>query len=110
MSIDAALLQSHIAQRIRSERTDRGWSLADLATKSGDSKPMLSKIEREETSPTAIILARIASAFGRTLAELVSPGEKDAAGRLVRVAEQAQWRDPATGYVRRQIFLKSDVP
>jgi len=34
------------------ERESRGWSLADLAERSGVSKATISKIEREEVSPT----------------------------------------------------------
>lgn len=96
-----------IATRLRAERDKRGWSLGDLAETSGVSKAMLSKIEREEASPTAAILARIGNAFGLTLAELVAPTEPKA---LLRAADQPQWRDPGTGYVRRQIFQSPASP
>ena len=39
-----------LAQRIRSEREARGWSLADLAGRADVSKAMLSKVERAEAS------------------------------------------------------------
>lgn len=52
-----------IARRIRLEREARNWSLADLAERSGVSKATISKIERDEMSPTATILLRLASAF-----------------------------------------------
>ena len=51
-----------ISRRIRTERADRGWSLSELAVRSGVSKAMLSAIERQETSPTAALLVRIAAA------------------------------------------------
>ncbi len=53
-----------IAERIRLEREDRGWSLSELAERSGVSKAMISKIERCEASPTATVLGRLSGAFG----------------------------------------------
>ena len=98
-----------LARRIRLERDARGWSLADLAERSGVSKAAISKIEREEVSPTAVILVRLAVAFDLTLAGLLLRAEGEA-GRLVRAADQPMWRDPATGYVRRQVFSRPDHP
>jgi len=100
---------SRIARRVRFERDARAWSQADLALRSGVSKAMISKIEREEVSPTAVILVRLAGAFDLTLAGLLLRAEGEA-GRLSRRAEQPVWRDPATGYVRRQVFSRTDHP
>jgi transcriptional regulator with XRE-family HTH domain len=98
-----------IAGRLRLEREGRGWSLADLATRSGVSRAMISKIERREASPTAVVLVRLAGAFDLTLAALLARAE--AVGeRLVRAGDQPRWRDPATGYLRRQIFERPDHP
>ena len=102
-------IETVLAQRIARERASRGWSLADVAERSGVSRSMLSKIEREEASPTTTVLVRIAIAFGITLAELLSePAAMDA--RLVRAADQPVWTDPATGYRRRQIYLSGSTP
>jgi transcriptional regulator with XRE-family HTH domain len=98
-----------LARRVRLEREARGWSLADLAERSGVSKASISKIEREEVSPTAVILVRLAAAFDLTLAGLLLRAEGEA-GRLARAADQAIWRDPDTGYVRRQIYSRPDHP
>src|SRR3954466_2251787 len=92
-------LSTRLAQRIRLERDMRGWSLADLAERSGVSKATISKIEREEVSPTAVILVRLAGAFDLTLAGLLLRAEGEGK-RLSRAAEQPVWRDPETGYVR----------
>jgi len=97
-----------IAARLRLERDGRGWSLADLAERSGVSKAMISKIEREEASPTAVILVRLAAAFDLTLAGLLLRAEGQ--GRLTRAAEQPVWRDPSTGYLRKQVFNRPDHP
>jgi len=97
-----------IAARIRGERTARRWSLDDLAERASVSKAMISKIEREEVSPTAAILARLAAAFDMTLATLLVRAE--GGPRLSRAVAQPVWRDPATGYVRRQVFSRPDHP
>jgi transcriptional regulator with XRE-family HTH domain len=102
-------LSQRLAQRIKLERDGRGWSQADLAERSDVSKATISKIERAEVSPTAVVLVRLASAFDLTLAGLMlraeGPGE-----RLSRAATQAVWRDPESGYLRRQLYSRPDHP
>ncbi len=100
---------SRIARRLRLEREARGWSQADLAERAHVAKATISKIEREEMSPTAVLLVRLASAFDLTLAGLLLRAENEGS-RLSRAAQQQEWRDPDTGYVRRQIFSRSDHP
>jgi transcriptional regulator with XRE-family HTH domain len=97
-----------IAARLRLERDSRGWSLADLAERSGVSKATISKIERDEVSPTAVVLVRLAGAFDLTLAGLLLRAEGQ--GRLTRASEQPLWRDPKTGYLRKQVFSRPDHP
>jgi hypothetical protein len=60
-------------------------------------------------SPSAGLLVRLAGAFDLTLAGLLLRAEGDKP-RLSRAADQPVWRDPATGYVRKQIFSRSDHP
>jgi transcriptional regulator with XRE-family HTH domain len=102
-------LSNRLALRLRLERDSRGWSLADLAERSGVSKATISKIERAEVSPTAVVLVRLASAFDLTLAGLMlrAEGQGD---RLSRASEQPIWRDPETGYLRTQVFNRPDHP
>jgi transcriptional regulator with XRE-family HTH domain len=98
-----------LARRLRLERDSRGWSLVDLAERSGVSKATISKIERAEVSPTAVVLVRLASAFELTLAGLMLRAEGHGE-RLTRASEQPIWRDPETGYVRKQVFSRPDHP
>jgi transcriptional regulator with XRE-family HTH domain len=98
-----------IARTLRAEREGRGWSIADLAALSGVSKAMISKIERAEASPTAMLLGRLSGAFGLTLSRLLA-GAEEAGRRLVRFAEQPVWRDPETGYVRRAVSPPTGGP
>jgi transcriptional regulator with XRE-family HTH domain len=100
---------ARIARRLRLERGVRGWSLADLAERSSVSKATISKIEREEMSPTAVTLVRLAGAFDLTLAGLLVRAE-GAEDRVSRAADQPVWRDPATGYRRQQVFSRPDHP
>jgi transcriptional regulator with XRE-family HTH domain len=100
---------ARIADRLRLERELRAWTLADVADRSGVSRAMISKIERCEASPTATVLVRLASAFDLTLAGLIARAE-GAVDRLVRAEDQPTWQDPASGYVRRQIFERPDHP
>ncbi len=93
-----------LAARLKAEREARGWSIAELAARSGVSRAMISKVERAEASPTAALLGRLSGPFGLTVSALLARAESAAsAGVVARAAEQALWRDPGTGYLRRQL-------
>jgi transcriptional regulator with XRE-family HTH domain len=101
-------VNQRIASRVRELRTARGLALESLASKSGVSRSMISLIERGESSPTAVLLEKLAAALGVTLGALF---DEDAGGSaksggaspIVRRNEQPVWRDPASGYVRRNV-------
>jgi len=105
-------IDRRLGARLRLEREARGWSLSDLAARSGVSRAMIHKVERGESSPTAALLGRLSGAFGLTLSTLLARSEAAPAGRLMRAADQPRWQDPATGYVRTQIAPApgSDLP
>jgi transcriptional regulator with XRE-family HTH domain len=109
MSIIEDSASFRLAARIANERKARDWSLAELASRSGVSKAMLSKIERREASPTALIIGRIATAFDTTLANLLAEPEEGEPRFLPR-KRQPTWGDPATGYIRRQVYLSAHLP
>ncbi|GAA3846159.1 XRE family transcriptional regulator [Streptomyces coacervatus] len=101
-------LVRQIATRIRAERERRRWTLAQLAEVSGVSQAMISRIERGESSPTAVVLGKLSAAFQLSVASLLAlaEGAQDdpyATAGVRRGAEAAEWTDPATGYRRRQI-------
>jgi transcriptional regulator with XRE-family HTH domain len=102
-------LENRLAARLKAERESRGWTLAELAARSGVSKAMASKIERNEASPTAALLGRLATAFGLTLAQLFARVE-EGGGLLNRRADQASWCDPETGFLRRALSPQGPVP
>lgn len=93
-----------IAARVRQLRAHAGLSLDALAAASGVSRSALSLIERAQSSPTAVVLDRIAVALGVPLASLFDgPAAPAPASPLARRAEQPVWQDPASGYVRRAV-------
>ena len=95
-------INRRIAHRVAALRAERGLSLEALAACSGVSRSTLSLIERGETSATAVILEKVASGLGVALAALFET-KREAPGPLMRRAEQAEWRDPASGYLRRNV-------
>jgi transcriptional regulator with XRE-family HTH domain len=94
-------LDTRIAARVKTLRASLGLTIDALAERSGVSRAMISKVERCETSPTAVLLGRLANALGTTLSQLFSDTAEQ--GPLVRAASRPVWRDPATGYLRRVV-------
>lgn len=66
-----------LGPRVRSLRAAMRLSLRDLAERSGVSAPMLSQVERSETSPTVAVAARIAAGLDLTLSQLLRLDESD---------------------------------
>lgn len=95
-------INARIAGRVAALRTARGLSLDALAAKCDVSRSMLSLVERGETSPTAVILEKIAAGVGVPLATLFDDPAA-AASPVSRREDRTRWRDPASGYVRRNI-------
>ncbi|MGW0705503.1 helix-turn-helix domain-containing protein [Streptomyces sp. NPDC002643] len=91
-----------LAARLTELRAEQGWSLDELADRSGVSRSTLSRAERAETSPTAAILNRLCQVYGRTMSQLLSEVETDPV-TVVRAADQTVWEDSASGFVRRSV-------
>lgn len=99
-------LNQRIALRVRDLRAAQDLSLDALAGKSGVSRSMISLIERGESSPTAVVLEKLAAGLGVMLASLFdSPAAAAQApsGPVARRHDQPQWQDPASGYIRRNV-------
>lgn len=103
MTDDAsASLNDRIARRVQDLRAARGLSLEALATHCGVSRSMISLIERGESSPTAVLLEKLATGLNVPLASLFDAPEP-ANDPVARLADQPEWRDPHSGYVRRNV-------
>lgn len=97
-------LDAFLAARVRDLRHERDLTLEQLAALSGVSRSMISLIERQETSPTAAVLNKLADALGISLPALFAGNAADADPDPVsRRADQQVWTDPASGYARRQL-------
>jgi transcriptional regulator with XRE-family HTH domain len=77
MAATAPTEQLHIGPRIRALREAMGLSLRDLGERAGVSAPMLSQVERGETSPTLAIAGRIAHGLELSLSQLLRLDEND---------------------------------
>jgi XRE family transcriptional regulator, regulator of sulfur utilization len=78
---------SPVGQRVRALREAMDLSLRDLAERSGVSAPMLSQVERGETSPTLAVAERIAAGLDLSLSQLLRLDEADGVS-IVRAVER----------------------
>lgn len=95
-------LGERIAGRVLDLRRAGGLSLDALARRSGVSRSMISLVERGEASPTAVVLERLATALGVPLASLFDD-PAPSPDPVARAADQPVWRDPHSGYERRNV-------
>lgn len=95
-------LDSRLAARLAELRAERGWSLDQLAEASGVSRATLSRLERGQTSPTASLLGKLCTAYGRTMSRLLAETEGESV-QVLRASEQVVWVDPETGFRRRLV-------
>jgi transcriptional regulator with XRE-family HTH domain len=65
-------LRGALATNLARVRSERGWTLRELAANSDVSKALLSKIERSDGNPAMETLFRIASALGCSMSELLA--------------------------------------
>jgi transcriptional regulator with XRE-family HTH domain len=96
-----------IGARVRALRESADLSLRDLAERSGVSAPMLSQVERGETSPTLTVAARIAAGLGLRLSQLLRLDE-DGAVTVVRASKRRRGGNARRGH--RFEVLTSEAP
>jgi XRE family transcriptional regulator, regulator of sulfur utilization len=101
--LDAAVLGA----RVRALRESSSLSLRDLAQRSGVSAPMLSQVERGETSPTLTVAARIAAGLELRLSQLLRLDE-DGAVTVVGAASRQRGGNARRGH--RFEVLTSGAP
>lgn len=93
-------LTAAVAARLRALRTGRGWSLDELAGRSGVSKGMLVQIEAARTNPSLGTLCRIADAVGVTIGQLLEPDHERAVHVTAAQDAPVLWRGARGGQGR----------
>src|SRR5437764_9640208 len=76
-----------IGPRVRALREAMDLSLRDLGERAGVSAPMLSQVERGETSPTLAVASRIAAGLELSLSQLLRLDEQGVVS-IVRAGER----------------------
>lgn len=91
-----------IGSTIKATREVQQISLSDLAKRAGVSKSVVSRIEAGLTSPTAVMLAKLAEGMTVSLSTLLR-GDMGPPVHIQTVAEQPVFHDPKSGLVRRTL-------
>jgi DNA-binding XRE family transcriptional regulator len=68
---ESDLTRSQIGARVRAERAERGWTLADLSARTGIKVPNLSRLEKGRHMPSLETLEKVADAMGLPVVALV---------------------------------------
>jgi XRE family transcriptional regulator, regulator of sulfur utilization len=95
--LDEMERQIHIGPRVRALRDAMDLSLRDLAERSGVSAPMLSQVERGETSPTLQVASRIAAGLELRLSQLLRLDESGTV-TIVRAHERRRGGSAEQGH------------
>ena len=104
-------INAHIGSRVRALRDQQSLSLDALAERSGVSRSNISLIERGQSSPTAVVLDKLATALKVSVASLFeTASDPTDPSPLARRSDQPEWIDPDTGYVRRTLSPAIRVP
>ena len=114
-----AVSSDRLGVRVKDLRRERGFTLEELAARSGVSRAMISKLERGEKNPTLVIAARLAEGLGVSLSRLAGVEERR---EVVIVPRENRMvlRDPETGFERQSLsptfagrgveFIRNVVP
>jgi transcriptional regulator with XRE-family HTH domain len=96
-AVSGALDPAVLGARVKALRESSSLSLRDLAERSGVSAPMLSQVERGETSPTLTVATRIAAGLELRLSQLLRLDE-DGAVTIVRSRERRRGGNARRGH------------
>lgn len=89
-----------IGRRVAHRRGELRLTLDEVADRSGVSRAMVSRIERGEVHASAVVLDRLCAGLDMTLSALFA---RETMAPLLRRTDQPVWRDPQSGYVRREV-------
>ncbi|MFH8251944.1 helix-turn-helix domain-containing protein [Microbacterium sp. B2969] len=108
----AGVLEPIIAQQVRRYRTEQGISAADLATRTGLSKAMISKIESATTSCSLTTLQRLADGFGIPVTALFRGSDSDREASFTKSGTGSMSVRSGTqhGHIYRMLGVLKDTP
>jgi transcriptional regulator with XRE-family HTH domain len=79
---------SEIGAKVAASRADRGWSLAQLATRADLSTATVHKVERGTMTPSIAVLMKLAAALGRPVAHFIDETDVERDVSVVRAADR----------------------
>ena len=94
---------SEIGAKVAKARAERGWSLAQLAERSGLSTAAVHKIEKSGMTPTIASLMKVASALGKSVGFFVEESDSARPVTVVRAGERTQLYTSKQGLVLENI-------
>lgn len=103
---DPEVLQARVADSLKRLRKDYGWTLEELAKRSGVSRAMLSQIEARKTNPTIAVLWKISTAFGLHFSALLGE-DKGKDVTLIRREGMQVLSSADGGFQSRPLFPRS---
>lgn len=91
-----------LGERARELRVQKGWTLEELSERSGVSRSALSKLERDQVSPSYDIIMRLSNGLGMSVVDFfgTAPRQNVAGRRAVTRADEGM-RHQAKGYLYR---------
>ena len=97
-----------LASTMQLLRAERGWSLDQLAARSGVSKGVLVALEQGRSNPNLATLARISDAFGVPVTRLIEVADQPGVQITGPESGRVLWRGPAGG--TGTIVAATDAP
>ncbi|MCA2184747.1 helix-turn-helix domain-containing protein [Nonomuraea cavernae] len=97
--LSSGMSMAELGARVRAERRARGMALERLAEVSGVSRSMVSEVERGTKTPSVLVLDRLATALGTSIARLLDEPVRPEVTILPRERQHVV-RDPS-GWERR---------
>jgi transcriptional regulator with XRE-family HTH domain len=94
---DVPDITTAVARTLQALRADRGWSLDQLAARSGVSKGVLVALEQGRSNPNLATLARLGDAFGVPVTLLVDVSGEPVVKISNPDASRVLWRGPSGG-------------
>lgn len=89
-----------IGERLRRLRRERGWTLEDLAARTGLSRAYLSRLEGGDRQPSLSALSEVAWAYGIPFSSLFAPETESRHGVIVRGRDSEIQHGKGLSYAR----------